>query len=134
MGWKDPEPGTPGAESSLSHGVSGSLYSQMRPQKHKVKMLCQVQTDGTSAPEASTSLGTAPCLPSPPLGPLSGLSLQGGAIQTWERGSCWHHPHPLDWGPGWGGGWSVETGLQAWPSHHPRCPSGPMGSELEEGD
>ncbi|XP_059771529.1 rap1 GTPase-activating protein 1 isoform X5 [Balaenoptera ricei] len=91
----------------------------MRPQKHKVKMLCQIQADGTSAPEASTSLWAAPGLPSPPPGPLSGLSLQGGAIQTWEWGSCWHHPHPLGWGAGWGREWSLETGLQAWLICHP---------------
>ncbi|XP_069901918.1 rap1 GTPase-activating protein 1 isoform X4 [Globicephala melas] len=105
----------------------------MRPQKHKVKMLCQIQADGTSAPEASASLWAAPRLASPPPGPLSGLSLQGGAIQTWERGSCWHHPHPLGWGAGWGREWSLETGLQAWPSITPGCPSGLRGSELEGG-
>lgn len=109
------------------------LTLQMRPQKHKVKMLCQIQADGTSAPEASTSLWAAPRLASPPPGPLSGLSLQGGAIQTWERGSCWHHPHPLGWGAGWGREWSLETGLQAWPSITPGCPSGLRGSELEGG-
>ncbi|XP_061040771.1 rap1 GTPase-activating protein 1 isoform X5 [Eubalaena glacialis] len=91
----------------------------MRPQKHKVKTLCQIQADGTSAPEASTSLWAAPGLPNPPPGPLSGLSLQGGAIQTWEWGSCWHHPHPLGWGAGWGREWSLETGLQAWLICHP---------------
>lgn len=57
----------------------------MRPKKHKVKTLCQVQADGTSAPKATASLWAAPCLPNPPLGPPSGLSLQGRAIQTWER-------------------------------------------------
>ncbi|KAM5270065.1 rap1 GTPase-activating protein 1 isoform 4-T4 [Hipposideros larvatus] len=70
----------------------------VRPQKHKVKMLCQIQADRTSAPKATTSLWTAPCLPIPPLGPLSGLSLQGGAIQAWEQGRCWHYPHTPDWG------------------------------------
>lgn len=38
----------------------------MRPQKHKVKMLCQIQADGTSAPKASPSLQAAPASqPSP---------------------------------------------------------------------
>lgn len=80
------------------------MTEQVRPQKHKVKMLCQIQADRTSAPKATTSLWTAPCLPIPPLGPLSGLSLQGGAIQTWERGRCWHYPHTPGWGtePGQG--------------------------------
>lgn len=117
MGWKDPEPGTPrvgpSASVPLLHGASVSLTLQ----KHEGKMLCQIQADGTSAPEASTSLWAAPGLPSPPPGPLSGLSLQGGAIQTWERGSCWHYPHPLGWGASWGREWSLETGLQA--IHHP---------------
>ncbi|XP_066126283.1 rap1 GTPase-activating protein 1 isoform X1 [Saccopteryx bilineata] len=56
----------------------------MRPEKHKVKMLCQIQANGTSAPKAATSLWAAPCLPNPPLGPPSGLSLRGRAIHTWE--------------------------------------------------
>ncbi|KAK2496744.1 hypothetical protein MC885_012819, partial [Smutsia gigantea] len=47
----------------------------MRPQKHKVKMLCQIQADGTSASKASPSLQAAPCLPSPP------LSMPGGATR-----------------------------------------------------
>ncbi|KAB0390457.1 hypothetical protein E2I00_005537, partial [Balaenoptera physalus] len=104
---------------TLSRSVPALSFCLMRPQKHKVKMLCQIQADGTSAPEASTSLWAAPSLPNPPPGPLSGLCLQGGAIQTWEWGSCWHHPHPLGWGAGWGRGWSLETGLQAWLIHHP---------------
>lgn len=35
-------------------------------------MLWQIQADGTSAPEASTSLGPTPRLPSPPPGPCPG--------------------------------------------------------------
>jgi len=63
----------------------------MRLQKHKVKMLCQVQVDRTSAPKASTSLGVAPC---PHLGHPSGLSLRGGAIQTWEGEAAGIIPTP----------------------------------------
>ncbi|XP_036888644.1 rap1 GTPase-activating protein 1 isoform X4 [Sturnira hondurensis] len=100
----------------------------MRPKKHKVKMLCQIQADGTSTPKATTSLWAAPCLPNPLLSPPPGLSLQGRAIQTWERRSCWHHPYPL---PGWGAGLvqggSVAARLQAWRAptwtlHHPLMP------------
>ncbi|XP_069335579.1 rap1 GTPase-activating protein 1 isoform X6 [Eulemur rufifrons] len=76
----------------------------VRLQKHKAKMLCQVQADGTSAPKATTSLRAAPCLPHLPLAHPSGLSLQGGAIQTWDWGSCWHRPHPPGWGSGLGQG------------------------------
>lgn len=84
--------------------VSPSLFTlQMRSKKHKVKMLCQIQADRTSAPTATTSLWATPCLPSPPLGPPSGLSLQGRAIQTWEPGSCRRYPHPPGGGrPGQG--------------------------------
>ncbi|XP_035881370.1 rap1 GTPase-activating protein 1 isoform X3 [Phyllostomus discolor] len=80
----------------------------MRLKKHKVKTPCRIQADGTSAPKATTSLWAAPCLPTPPLSPPSGLSLQGRAIQTWGRGSCWHHPHPPRLGgrAGAGGGQS----------------------------
>ncbi|XP_073759319.1 rap1 GTPase-activating protein 1 isoform X6 [Callorhinus ursinus] len=63
----------------------------MRLQKHKVKMLCRVQVDRTSAPKASTSLWVAPC---PHLGHPSGLSLRGGAIQTWEREAAGIIPIP----------------------------------------
>ncbi|XP_027427019.1 rap1 GTPase-activating protein 1 isoform X6 [Zalophus californianus] len=63
----------------------------MRLQKHKVKMLCQVQVDRTSAPKASTSLWVAPC---PHLGHPSGLSLRGGAIQTWEGEAAGIIPTP----------------------------------------
>lgn len=38
----------------------------MRSKKHKVKLLCQIQADRTSAPKATTSLCAAPCLPNPP--------------------------------------------------------------------
>lgn len=87
----------------------------MRPKKHKVKMLCHIQADGTSVPKATTSLWAAPCLPNPPLGPPSRLSLQGRAIQTWEWGSCWHHPHPPTRGRGARLGQGVvAAGLQAW--------------------
>lgn len=64
------------------------MTEQARPQKHKVKMLCQIQADRTSVSKGTISLWAAPCFPNPPLGPLSGLSLQGGAIQIWEQGSC----------------------------------------------
>lgn len=77
---------------------------QARPQKHKVKTRCQIQADRTSASKGTVSLWATPCLPNPPLGPLSGLSLQGGAIQIWEQGSCWHHPHTPGWGAGLGQG------------------------------
>lgn len=57
----------------------------MRPQKHKVKILCQIQAAGPLPP--GPALWTVP----PPLslavpGPTSGLSLQGGAVQTPEPG------------------------------------------------
>ncbi|XP_070955161.1 rap1 GTPase-activating protein 1 isoform X13 [Macaca nemestrina] len=96
----------------------------MRPQKHKGKVPCQAQADGTSALKTNTSLWAAPCLPTLPVVHPSGLSLQGRAVQTWDRGSCWHHPYPQPGGPGWGGDCSVEAGLGAWlgPTqglHHP---------------
>ncbi|XP_058992295.1 rap1 GTPase-activating protein 1 isoform X4 [Mustela lutreola] len=63
----------------------------MMRQKHKVKMLCQVQVARPSAPKASTSLWAVPC---PHLGHRSGLSLQGGAIQTWEGEAAGIIPTP----------------------------------------
>ncbi|XP_044093310.1 rap1 GTPase-activating protein 1 isoform X5 [Neovison vison] len=63
----------------------------MTRQKHKVKMLCQVQVARPSAPKASTSLWAVPC---PHLGHPSGLSLQGGAIQTWEGEAAGIIPTP----------------------------------------
>ncbi|KAF6109833.1 hypothetical protein HJG60_011024 [Phyllostomus discolor] len=109
VGGKDPEPGTPRA-GPVSHFMVSPCPSilQMRLKKHKVKTPCRIQADGTSAPKATTSLWAAPCLPTPPLSPPSGLSLQGRAIQTWGRGSCWHHPHPPRLGgrAGAGGGQS----------------------------
>lgn len=68
-----------------------SLTLQMTRQKHKVKMLCQVQVARPSAPKASTSLWAVPC---PHLGHPSGLSLQGGAIQTWEGEAAGTIPTP----------------------------------------
>ncbi|XP_036206262.1 rap1 GTPase-activating protein 1 isoform X8 [Myotis myotis] len=110
----------------------------MRSKKHKVKMLCQIQADRTSAPKATTSLCAAPCLPNPPLGPPSGLSLQGGAIQTWERGSCRRHPHPPGWGPGWTGSGQLQQDSRPGsprpgPSITPWCPSRLRGGKMRGG-
>lgn len=135
MGWKDPEPGTQRVAPCACFVVSPSPFTlQVRSQKHKVKMLCQIQADRTSAPKASTSLWAAPCLPSPPLGPLSGWSLQGRAIQAWDRGRCWHHPHSPGFGLGWPRGSSVEARHQAWLAptwalHHTSVP--PREGETE---
>lgn len=115
MGWKDPESRTPGVASCPCFVVSPSPFTlQVGSQKHKVKMLCQIQAVRTSAPKANTSLWAATCLPNPPLGSLSGWPLQGRAIQAWDRGSCGHHPHTPGWGLGWRRGLSVEARLQAW--------------------
>ncbi|XP_040843661.1 rap1 GTPase-activating protein 1 isoform X4 [Ochotona curzoniae] len=75
----------------------------MRLQKHKLKMLCQVQvqTDGTSVPKARTGCWWPPA-PSLPWAPQPGLSLQGRAIQIWEPGSHEPQPHPPGWGCGLG--------------------------------
>ncbi|XP_055118424.1 rap1 GTPase-activating protein 1 isoform X3 [Symphalangus syndactylus] len=96
----------------------------MRPQKHKGKVPCQAQADGTSALKTNTSPWAAPCLPTLPMAHPSGLSLQGRAVQTWDQGSCWHRPHPQPGGPGWGRDCSVEAGPGAWLTptlglHHP---------------
>lgn len=69
---------------------------QMGPQKHKVKLLCQLQADRPLLPSQHQPLGC----PSPllPWAHPTGLSLQGGAVQTHpgaqDLRSCWHHPHP----------------------------------------
>ncbi|XP_064219498.1 rap1 GTPase-activating protein 1 isoform X10 [Aotus nancymaae] len=86
----------------------------MRPRKHKGKMPCQVQADGTSALKTNTSPWAAPCLSTFPMAHPSGLSLQGRAIQTWDWGSCWHRPHPQPGGLGWGRDCSAEARPGAW--------------------
>lgn len=108
-----------------------SLYLQMRPQKHKVKMPCQVQVARTSAPKASTSLWAAPC---PHLGHPSGLSLRGGAIQTREGEAAGIIPTPE------AGAGSVPLKQNSslacphsGPFITPRCPSGLMGSKVGGG-
>lgn len=134
VGWEDT-----GAGLSPCSVVSPSPFTlQMRSKKHKVKMLCQIQADRTSAPKATTSLCAAPCLPNPPLGPPSGLSLQGGAIQTWERGSCRRHPHPPGWGPGWTGSGQLQQDSRPGsprlgPSITPWCPSRLRGGKMRRG-
>ncbi|KAM5248680.1 LOW QUALITY PROTEIN: rap1 GTPase-activating protein 1 [Ctenodactylus gundi] len=66
-----------------------------RPQKHKGKMLCWVQAAGTFTRRLTPFPGCL-CLPAVPLAHPSGLSLPGGAIQTWGE-SCWHRSQA----PGW---------------------------------
>ncbi|XP_045441021.1 rap1 GTPase-activating protein 1 isoform X4 [Pipistrellus kuhlii] len=110
----------------------------MRSKKHKVKMPGQIQADRTSAPKATTSLGAAPGLPHPPLGPPPGPSLQGGAIRTWERGSCWHPPHSPGWGPGWAGSGQLQQDSrpcspQPGPPVTPWCPSRLRGGKMRGG-
>lgn len=67
---EDPEPVSPRVGPSqaavpCSLGPPPPCVLQMRPQKHKLKRLCQVETDGTSAP-------TAPRLPlGPPIWAVS---------------------------------------------------------------
>lgn len=62
----------PSTAVSLFHGVSVSLYPADEAAEARGEMLWQIQADGTSTPEASTSLGPAPRLPSPPPGPCPG--------------------------------------------------------------
>ncbi|XP_068823196.1 rap1 GTPase-activating protein 1 isoform X1 [Capricornis sumatraensis] len=102
-----------------------------RVQTHEARALRQIRADGTSAPRGQHQPGGRPSPAQPSSWPTSGLSLQGGAGQPWERGSCWHRPHPLGWEAGWGRERSVGTGLQAWLIHHPWVPLWIRGSELE---
>lgn len=104
---------------------------QTRVQKHEARVLQQIRADGTSAPRGQHQPGGCPSPAQPSSWPTSGLSLQGGAGQPWERGSCWHRPHPLGWEAGWGRERSVGTGLQAWLIHHPWVPLWIRRSELE---
>ena len=55
----------PSTAVSLFHGTSVSVYPADEAAEARGEMLWQIQADGTSSPEASTSLGPAPRLPSP---------------------------------------------------------------------
>ncbi|KAM6172984.1 rap1 GTPase-activating protein 1 isoform 2-T2 [Erethizon dorsatum] len=81
----------------------------MRPQKHKVKQLCHIQAARTSAPKANPS----PASPAShfPLAHPSGLSLQGGATQTWGQEAAAIVPMAQAGGPASGRKWSAEAGL-----------------------
>lgn len=67
------------------------LPLQVRPKKHKGKILCQIQAAGTPSP--GPALQTIPLPPVPGVH-RSGLSLQGRAIQIRDPGSCQYPPHP----------------------------------------
>lgn len=82
MGWEEKL-----LPSSSESPVSGSL--QTRPQKHKKMLLHHIQAAG---PLLYTPAPGAP--PSKPWAHPSGLSPQGGAIQSSQNGCCWHHPPP----------------------------------------
>lgn len=141
LGWKDPEPAVPRA---------GPLHCCL-PVSWRIRLHlpCRRGRRGTRRdaledpgrrdlrPRGQHQPGACPSPPQPSSWPMSGLSLQSGAVQPWERGSCWHRPHPLGWETGWGG-WngtpglrSAGTGLQAWLIHHPWVPLWIRGSELE---
>lgn len=126
-----PEGGTPPHLAPHFMARPSPFTLQMRVQKHEARVLRQIRADGTSAPRGQHQPGGHPSPAQPSSWPTSGLSLQGGAGQPWERGSCWHRPHPLGWEAGWGRERSVGTGLQAWLIHHPWVPLWIRGSELE---
>lgn len=97
---------------------------QMRPRKHKVKILCPAQAVG---PLPSRPQALELPVPALPLAHPPGLSLQGGAIQSWAGEAA-----GIVLSPGWGSGLGqrlVSDGLACLP---PGSLS-PLGAHLDLG-
>lgn len=98
----------------------------MRPQKHKVKMLCQIQADGTSAPEASTSLWAAPASPALLLAHCLGCLCRAEPSRPGSGEAAGTIPTPWAGGPAGAGSGHLKQDSR--PGH----PS-PLGAPLDSG-
>lgn len=96
-----------GGLSSLLRGVSISLYPTDEVEETPGEDAMSNQGREDLCPQGHHQPVGCPLPPPPPLGPPSGLSLQGGAIQTWERGAAGIILTP-GWGPGWAGSGQLQ--------------------------